>query len=82
MQRQHTTERYTDKHAERDMRAQTAYSLVTGPPTIALDASVGPDDVLDSALQACEEFGIYTPPPVTKGHNKRMSIGMYGAFSR
>lgn len=82
LQRQHSNESSTEKHIARDMRAQTAYSLVTGPPTIALDASVGPDDVLDSALQACEEFGIYTPPPVTKGQNKRMSIGMYGAFSR
>jgi len=58
------------------------FSQVRGPSTIALDASVGPDDVLDAALEACEEFGLYTPPPAGAGGGKRVSMGLYGAFTR
>ena len=45
------TERSSERNVARDARAQTAYSLIRGPSTIALDASVGPDDVLDAALE-------------------------------
>jgi thymidylate kinase len=75
------TERSNERNIARDARAQTAYSLVRGPTTIALDASVGPDDVLDAAIEACEEFGLYQAPPVGSG-GKRVSMGLYGAFTK
>ena len=53
------TERSSERNVARDARAQTAYSLIRGPSTIALDASVGPDDVLDAAL----EVGLTLNPP-------------------
>lgn len=76
------TERSNERNISRDARAQTAYSLVRGPSTIALDASLGPDDVLDAVIEACEEFGLYRPPPMGKGGGKRVSMGLYGAFAK
>jgi len=64
-----------------DNRVTEAYSLVTGPPTIGLDASLSAEDVLTSALEACEEFDIYTPPVIPKKKpSKRISMGIYGEF--
>jgi hypothetical protein len=46
-----------------------------GPPTIGIDASLSADEVLTSALEACEEFDIYTPPVVPKKRiSKRVSM--------
>ena len=40
-----STERSLERNMTRDNRAKIAYSLVTGPTTIALDALVSPDEV-------------------------------------
>lgn len=65
---------------QKDERLEVAYSLVTGPPTIALDASECPSVVRAQAIDACEEFGLYVRPklPSNRARNKRVSMGIYG----
>ncbi len=46
---------------------QVAYSLVGGPPTLAIEASGSPEDVLDLCKQACAEFGVQIRPPLFWG---------------
>jgi thymidylate kinase len=70
----------TDESRRKDERLEVAYSLVTGPPTIALDASEAPSVVRAQAIDACEEFGLYVRPklPSSRARNKRVSMGIYG----
>jgi thymidylate kinase len=72
-----------DHDQQADERAELAYSLVTGPPTIALDASEAPAVVAAQAVDACEEFGLFVrrmQATAAKAHqrNKRVSMGIYG----
>jgi hypothetical protein len=56
---------------------------LTGPPTIVLDASTSPEEVLTIALEACEEFDIYTPPVIPRKRvHKRVSVGFYDGIAR
>jgi hypothetical protein len=75
--------RAADQNESLDVRLESAYSLVTGPPTIACDASEDIPSVLSAALEACEEFGIISQRAVEQkanqasSRNKRMSMGIY-----
>jgi len=66
-----------------DDRIATVYSLITGPPTIVLDASTSREEVLTIALEACEEFDVYKPPLIAKKRVKnRVSVGFYDGLAR
>ena len=71
-----------DYDRQADERAELAYSLVTGPPTVALDASEAPAAVTAQAVDACEEFGLFVrrivAPAARARPNKRVSMGIYG----
>lgn len=64
----------------RDKRIEAAMALVTGPHTIAIDASGAPDEILSAAREACEEYSIPIEDAF-RGSPKRISLGVYGAWS-
>jgi hypothetical protein len=45
---------HSQEQSEKDERATTAYSLISGPPAVAMDASLGPADLLSGTLDALE----------------------------
>ena len=64
----------------RDKRIETAYALITGPHTIAIDASGALSETLSATREACEAYKI--PVEQESGMSpKRVSLGVYGAWS-
>lgn len=74
-----STDRSAERAVLRDRRLEAAYSLVTGPHTIAIDASGNAAETLTSAIEACAEYNV--PIAVEKNSPKRISMGVYGAWS-
>jgi len=52
------TERSSGRIVAKDAKAQTAYSLVEGPPTVAIDGEGCLEEVLELCLQACESHSV------------------------
>ena len=74
------TDRSADRLLARDRRIELAYSLITGPHTVAIDASGSVEDTLAAALEACAEYSVALAPPSDLSP-KRISLGVYGAWS-
>jgi hypothetical protein len=78
------TERSAKRLAARDNRMNTAYSLLQGPATVALDATgAGPEEVFNVAIEACNSYGIceYGSMPLEPPSlDRRISVGIYKAF--
>ena len=65
----------------RDKRIELCMASITGPHTIAIDASGAPGEILSAAREACEEYSIPIPiEDAFRGSPKRISLGVYGAW--
>jgi len=77
------TVRSIERSMIRDTRALSIYGLIKFSDIIAVDASGIPDEVLNNSLALCKEYNIHLKyPTITSKEEKRISLGVYGAFDK
>lgn len=58
--------RSSERIVAKDMRVQRAFELVTGPVTVAVEASGTVDDVVALCVEACEGYSLPLYPPTVE----------------
>ena len=77
------TVRSIERSMIRDTRALSIFGLIKFSDIIAVDGSGTPDEVLNNSLALCKEYNIHLKyPTISSKEEKRISLGVYGAFDK
>lgn len=77
------TVRSIERSIQRDAKALKIYGLIKYNDIIAVDGSGTPDEVLNNSLALCKEYNINLKyPRMTMEEDRRISLGVYGAFDK
>lgn len=77
------TVRSIERSMIRDSRALAIYGLIKYSNIVAVDGSGTPEQVLNNSLALCKEYGINLKyPSISSKEEKRISLGVYGAFDK
>jgi len=78
------TDRSIERQLKSDRKMEHAYSLITGPVCVRVDAEGSPAETLAATVEACAEYDVPVPAAMeaaAKVSPQRISLGVYGAFS-